>query len=105
LPRFIALPVERRLNSHLPISAAPSDVSSNGPQNAAIPDKHQIELVTIPRMGTDMDKRTKRANPLRENEKPTLLIRQQIILASGVAMAGTIPFRPGDVRAVVASRR
>jgi len=56
-------------------------------------------------MGTDMDKRTKRANPLRENEKPTLLIRQQIILASGVAMAGTIPFRPGDVRAVVASRR
>jgi hypothetical protein len=83
----------------------PSDVSSNGPQDAAIPDKHQIELVTIPRVGTDMDKRTKRANPLRENEKPTLLTRQQIILASGVAMAGTIPFWPGDIRAVVASRR
>jgi hypothetical protein len=56
-------------------------------------------------MGTDMDKCIKRANPLRENEKPTLLIRQQIILASGVAMAGTIPFRPGAVRAVMASRR
>src|SRR3982074_929313 len=31
--------------------------------------------------------------PLRENGKPTLLTRRQI-LASGVAMAGTIPFLP-----------
>jgi FtsP/CotA-like multicopper oxidase with cupredoxin domain len=29
---------------------------------------------------------------MRENEKPTLLSRRQIILASGVAMAGAIPF-------------
>jgi FtsP/CotA-like multicopper oxidase with cupredoxin domain len=29
---------------------------------------------------------------LRENEKPTLLTRRQLILASGVAMAGAIPF-------------
>jgi hypothetical protein len=56
-------------------------------------------------MGTDMDKCIKRANPLRENEKPTLLTRQRIILASGVAIAGTIPIRPGDVRVVMASRR
>jgi FtsP/CotA-like multicopper oxidase with cupredoxin domain len=31
---------------------------------------------------------------MRENEKPTLLTRRQMILASGVAMAGTIPFLP-----------
>src|SRR5947208_8617395 len=30
---------------------------------------------------------------MRENEKPTLLTRRQL-LASGVAMAGTIPFLP-----------
>ena len=29
---------------------------------------------------------------MRENERPTLLTRRQIILASGVAMAGTLPF-------------
>src|ERR1700687_4689826 len=29
---------------------------------------------------------------MRENEKLTVLTRRQIILASGVAMAGTIPF-------------
>jgi hypothetical protein len=75
-----------QLNVHLPISAAPSDVSGNGTQDAATPDKHKIELAAGSRTRTDM-------------------IRQQIILASGVAMAGTIPLRPGDVRAVVASRR
>jgi hypothetical protein len=52
-----------------------------------------------------MDKCIERASPLRENEKPTLLTRRQIILATGVAMAGTIPFGPGDIRAAGASRR
>jgi FtsP/CotA-like multicopper oxidase with cupredoxin domain len=66
------------------ISAPPSDMSSNSTQNAAISDKHQIELVASLRKGTDMEK------SMRENEKPTLLTRRQI-LASGVAMAGTIP--------------
>jgi hypothetical protein len=80
-------------------------VSGNGTQDAAIPDKHKIELAASSRTGTDMNKYIERASLLKENEKPTLLIRQQIILASGVAMAGTIPLRPGDVRAVVASRR
>jgi len=28
------------------VSAPPSDISSNSAQNEAIPDKHQIELVT-----------------------------------------------------------
>jgi FtsP/CotA-like multicopper oxidase with cupredoxin domain len=31
---------------------------------------------------------------MRENEKPTLLTRRQVLLASGVAMAGAIPFLP-----------
>jgi hypothetical protein len=35
--------------------------------------------------------------PLRGNEKSTLLTRRQI-LASGVAMAGTIPFLPTQSR-------
>jgi len=38
---------------------------------------------------------------MRENEKPALLTRRQIILASGVAMAGAIPFLP-IVRATAA---
>src|SRR5438270_9261975 len=31
---------------------------------------------------------------MRENQRPTLLTRRQIILASGIAMAGTIPLLP-----------
>src|SRR5882672_582297 len=38
---------------------------------------------------------------MRENEKPTLLTRRQIILASGVAMAGAIPFLP--IRGAIAA--
>jgi len=42
------------------ISAPPSDISSNGTQNSAIPDQHQIELVASFRTGTDMDKSIER---------------------------------------------
>jgi hypothetical protein len=69
------------------------------------PTNIKLNLQLFPEWGPKWTSALKRANPLRENEKPTLLTRQQIILASGVAMAGTIPFRPGAVRAVVASRR
>src|SRR6202165_488242 len=53
-------------------------------QNAAILDNHQIELVA------SYPERNGYA-AMRANEKPTLLTRRQI-LASGVAMAGAIPF-------------
>src|SRR5258707_10798949 len=70
------------------ILVPPSDISSNSTQNAAIPDQHQIELVSSLRGGPTW------TGPLRKSEKPTLLTRRQVLLASGVAMAGAIPFLP-----------
>jgi FtsP/CotA-like multicopper oxidase with cupredoxin domain len=66
----------------------PSDLSSNGTQNAAIPHKCPIGLVASCRTGSDMDKSVRQN---KQNRKPTLLTRRQI-LASGVAIASAIPF-------------
>jgi hypothetical protein len=73
------------ITSHL---GAAVRYASNGTQNAAIQNKHQIEGVASLPTEADMDK------SMRENEKPTLLTRRQI-LASGAAIAGAIPFLRG----------
>jgi FtsP/CotA-like multicopper oxidase with cupredoxin domain len=60
-------------------------IFANSTRNLARADKRQIELVVSP----ERDRSGQAA--MTENERPTRLTRRQI-LASGVAIAGTIPF-------------
>src|SRR3982074_3175961 len=62
-------------------------MSGNSTRNAANPDKHRLNWWPV----SERDRIGQAA--MRENERPTLLTRRQI-LASGVAMAGAIPFLP-----------
>jgi hypothetical protein len=59
---------------YVPMSAPPFGICGNNTQNAAVADKRQIELAVSLRTETT------RTSALRENEKPTLLTRRQIIL-------------------------
>src|SRR6266478_7445029 len=60
-------------------------MSGNSTRNAANPDKHRLNWWPV----SERDRIGQAA--MRENERPTLRTRRQI-LASGVAMAGAIPF-------------
>jgi hypothetical protein len=70
------LPAEttRAIHMYVPMSAPPFGIYGNNTQNAAVADKHQIELAVSLRTEST------RTSALRENEKPTLLTRRQIIL-------------------------
>jgi FtsP/CotA-like multicopper oxidase with cupredoxin domain len=68
------------------MSAPPFDIYGNRTQDAAIPDKHRIALVAS---FSERDRNGEAA--MRQKQTPTLRTRRQI-LASGVAMAGAIPF-------------
>src|ERR1700730_15254384 len=67
------------------MSAPPFDIYGNNTPNAASPDERQIEWWAI----SVRDRNGKAA--MRENERPALPTRRQI-LASSVAIVGTMPF-------------
>jgi hypothetical protein len=59
---------------HVPMSAPPFGIYGNNTQNAAVADKHQIELAVSLRT------QSTRTSALGEIEKPMLLARRQFIL-------------------------
>src|SRR5258708_15810823 len=70
-------------------------MSGNSTRNAANPDKHQLNSWPV----SERNRNGRAA--MRENERPALLTRRQI-LASSVAIAGTMPFLTKE-RAAAAS--
>jgi len=62
-------------------------MSGNSTQNAATPDKHQLNWWLV------SERDPNGQVPMTENERPAFLTRRQI-LATGVAMAGAVPFLP-----------